>query len=239
MSAGTSPAARMLARARAVSACARRTGCGVDEADDILREAAVSRRAALTGAGTAALGLAIPAALGYEPAGSQAADGHQQRVVIIGSGLAGLGCADRLWRRHRIRSEVYEFNPDRAGGRVYTLRGFFDAGQYTEQHGEFISSEHTAMRRLAASLGLTLDNVNRYPPHTHPQDERLRFHGHFWSKAALNREWHEWAWKLFHNAANRQAPWPTLYHQHTHWGWRWDHQPATRWIEEHVRGGLD
>ena len=30
--------------------------------------------------------------------------------MIVGSGLAGLGCASRLWRRHGIRSEIYEFN---------------------------------------------------------------------------------------------------------------------------------
>jgi monoamine oxidase len=238
MTGRNSPAARMLARARAASAYARQAGCGVDEADDILRENAVSRRAALAGGGSAALGLAIPAALGRHR--SREAGGDRPRVVIVGSGLAGLGCADRLWRQHGIRSEVYEYNSARPGGRVYTLRGYFDAGQYTEQHGEFISSEHAAMRRLAGSLGLTLDNVNRYPPHTRPQDERLRFGGHFWSQAALNREWHDWAWGLFHHAAVSQAPWPTLHgHHHTRWAWRWDHQPATQWIEEHVRGGLD
>jgi protoporphyrinogen oxidase len=36
-------------------------------------------------------------------------------VVIVGSGLAGLGCAFRLWRRHGVRSEVYEYNAERAG----------------------------------------------------------------------------------------------------------------------------
>jgi monoamine oxidase len=265
MTARSSPAAGMLARARAATAYARRTGCGIDEAGDILRESEgllpegdarprgsqaagdrgstlagsteLSRRAMLGGAGSAALGIAVPAALA-QPGSRNAGTGHRPRVVIIGSGLAGLGCAYRLWRRHGIRSEIYEYNPVLAGGRVYTLRGFFEAGQTTEQHGEFISSEQTAMRKLAASLGLTLDNVNRYPPHTHPQDERMRFDGHFWSQAELNREWHNWAYELFRDAANRKAPWPTLHNHSTHWGRRWDQMPATRWIEENIPGGL-
>ena len=37
---GASPAARALRQARAVAACARRTGCGADEAAGILAEAA-------------------------------------------------------------------------------------------------------------------------------------------------------------------------------------------------------
>lgn len=197
----------------------------------------LSRRAVLGGAGVAAIATTIPAAF-RQPARAAAGSGHGPRVVIVGSGLAGLGCAYRLWRRHGIRSEIYEYNPVRAGGRVHTLHGFFDAGQYAEQHGEFISSEHTVTRRLTASFGLTLDNVNRYPPHTHPQDERLRFGGRFWRQAALNREWRDWAFKLFYDAANNKAPWPTLHNRHTAWGWRWDHMPATQWIEENIRGGL-
>ena len=197
----------------------------------------LSRRTVLGGAGVAAVAATIPAAF-RQPARAAAGSGHGPRVVIVGSGLAGLGCAYRLWRRHGVRSEIYEYNAVRAGGRVYTLHGFFDAGQYAEQHGEFISSEHAVTRRLTASLGLTLDNVNRYPPHTHPQDERLRFGGRFWRQAALNREWRDWAFRLFYDAANNKAPWPTLHNRHTAWGWRWDHMPATQWIEENIRGGL-
>lgn len=235
-----SPAARMLARARAASAYARAAGCGIDEADEIAADrldGSLSRRAALTGAGSAALGLAIPAAHA-RPAERATSGGHSPRVVIIGSGLAGLGCAYRLWRRHGIRSEVYEYNSARPGGRLYTLHGFFEAGQYTEQHAELISSEHTAVRSLAGSFGLTLDNVLDYPPHTHAADTRLRFGGRFWSQADLNAQWHDWAWRLFRDAIGK-APWPTLYNRATHWGRRWDQQPATAWIEENVRGGLE
>jgi monoamine oxidase len=159
-------------------------------------------------------------------------------VVIIGSGIAGLGCAYRLQARHGIASEVYEYNAHRAGGRIHTLRGFFAGGQYAEEHGEFISSEHTQMRRLAAGFGLTLDNVNAYPPHTRAADYRFRFAGRFWPQAALDREWHDWGFRLFYDAAFRKAPWPTLFDRHTAQGLRWDRTPATEWIDQHVPGGL-
>jgi monoamine oxidase len=165
--------------------------------------------------------------------------GRDPRVVVIGSGIAGLGCAYRLWARHGIHSEVYEYNAARPGGRILTLRDFFEAGQYAEQHAEFISSEHTAVRRLAAAFGLHIDNVAAYPPHTRPQDYRFRFGGRFWPQAALNRDWHEWGFKLFHDAAFTKAPWPTLYNKHTPWGRRWDHTPAPEWIERNIPGGLD
>src|SRR5450755_2399888 len=215
-------------------------GTGAGAAGTVAGSGVLSRRTVLGGAGAAAMATAFPAAFWRaRPRGGHAApgSGHSPRVVIVGSGLAGLGCAYRLWRRHGIRSEIYEYNPARAGGRVHTLHGFFDAGQFTEQHGEFISSEHTAMRQLAAGFGLTLDNVNRYRPDTRPQQERLRFAGHFWPQAALNREWHDWAFELFFDAANRKAPWPTLHNHHTRWGRRWDHMPATQWIEDNIRGG--
>ena len=82
-----------------------------------------------------------------------------------------------------------------------TLHGFFEAGQYAEQHGEFISSEHTAVRKLAASFGLTVDNVLSYRPGTRPLANRMRFGGRFWSQAELNRDWHQWGRALFLDAA--------------------------------------
>jgi len=236
-------AAGLLARARAAAGYARSTGCGIDEATEVTQAAAVtqaglvSRRHVLGGAGAAAVAAAVPLAW-QRPAAARAAR-HAPRVVIVGSGLAGLGCAFRLWHSRGIRSEIYEYNPDRAGGRVDTLRGFFDGGQYAEQHGEFISSEHTQMRRLAASFGLVLDNVNRYPPRTRALDYRLRFGGRFWSQAALNRDWHQWAYELFFDAANRKAPWPTLHNHSTAWARRWDNMPASDWIGTYIPGGLD
>lgn len=199
--------------------------------------ASISRRQALAGTGAAALVTAAPswARLAAESAGASRPD---RRVVIVGAGLAGLGCAFRLWHERGLRSVVYEANPVRAGGRVHTLRGFFAGGQYTEQHGEFISSEHTQMRKLAAAFGLTLDNVNRYPPHTRAADYRLRFNGRFWSQAALDREWREWARELFLDAATKKAPWPTLYNKHKEWARRWDHMSAAEWIDHHIPGGL-
>ena len=256
MDLGGSPAVRALRQAQAVSAYARRTGCGIDEAADALANpgrvgpgdpgrtrggragdrAGVSRRAMLGGAGAVALAAALPAGLVRAQRVPASTD---PRVVIIGSGLAGLGCAYRLWTRHGIRSDVYEYNAARPGGRLFTLRGFYDGGQYAEQHGEFISTEHTEVRWLAARFGLHMDNVGTYPPHTHAQAYRFRFDGRFWPQAALNRDWHEWGWRLFRDAAVRKAPWPTLYDKHTHWGRRWDHMPATDWIDRYIPGGLD
>ena len=246
----SSPAERAFRHAAAVAGYARRHGCDLDEANGAVAAGAMaaggqgpaagqgtlSRRQVLGGAGAAGLAAMLP--LGCSQPARTAA-GRGPRVVIVGSGIAGLGCAIRLWRRHGIRSEVYEYNPGRAGGRIATLRHFFADGQYTEQHGEFISSEHTAMRGLAASLGLVLDDVNAYPAHTRPQDNRLRFGERFWPQEALNRDWHDWGYRLFHDAAFSKAPWPTLHSRHSAWAWRWDHTPATQWIDQHIPGGLD
>jgi monoamine oxidase len=254
MGVGSSPAMQALRRAQAAARYAHRTGCDIGEATGLLAEHAagpaggkqpgqagagdgLSRRQVLRGAAGAGLAAAVTADAIHSPA-ARVAVRRGPRVVIIGSGIAGLGCAYRLQARHGIASEVYEYNAARAGGRIHTLRGFFAGGQYAEEHGEFISSEHTGMRRLAAGFGLTLDNVNAYPPHTRAADYRFRFAGRFWPQAALDREWHDWGFRLFYDAAFRKAPWPTLFDRHTAWGRRWDRTPASEWIEQHVPGGL-
>jgi monoamine oxidase len=106
--------------------------------------ATLTRRQLLARAGAAAA-----AALAAE--GGIAAARGAPTVIVIGGGLAGLSAARSLVHRgHRVR--LYEAS-DRLGGRVWTLRGFLADDQVSEHGGEFISSEHTAMRGLAATGG--------------------------------------------------------------------------------------
>jgi monoamine oxidase len=121
-----------------------------------------TRRELLLAAGA----LASSAALASRPERGEAATPAAPpgpRIAIVGAGLAGLSCAHMLWThrpRRPVSATVYEANPERAGGRCWTLRGFFDAALITEHGGAFIDSKHVAIRRLAARLGLREEVVN-------------------------------------------------------------------------------
>ena len=118
----------------------------------------LTRRQLLYRAGTAAA-----AALAAEGGIAAAARGAPT-VLVIGGGLAGLSATRSLRHRgHHVR--LFEAS-DRLGGRVWTLRGFLAGGQVSEHGGEFVSSEHSAMRGLARKFGLGLENTLSYPAGT-------------------------------------------------------------------------
>jgi monoamine oxidase len=229
---GPSGAAEAIARAQAVSRLARQARCGLDEAEELLARP-VTRRAFL---GVAGAGVVAGLGAASRRPVSARGDRGSPRVVIAGAGIAGLGCAYRLWAKHGIKAEVYEYNTV-PGGRIRTLRGYFDDGQIVEKHGEFINPEHTATLALAKSFGLRLDNTDKYPSGTHPGRETMRFHGKKWPQAALNRDWHEWGWKLFHHAAFVTAPWPQQYNTNNAGGRRFDHMSVTEWLDTYIPGG--
>ena len=219
-----------------MSSLARGTGCGPDEAEDLLTRS-VTRRDLLGAGGAGVLagltGLAATSCSQESPGQGR----NSPRVVIAGSGIAGLGCAYRLWADHGIKAQVYEYNTV-PGGRIRTLRGYFEDGQIVEEHAEFINPEHTATLALARSFGLSLDNTDKYRQGTHPGRETMRFHSKKWPQAALNRDWHEWAWKLFHHAAFVSAPWPQLHSASTAAGRRFDRMSVTEWIDTYIPGGV-
>ncbi len=109
---------------------------------------ALPRRAVLRGAAAAA-------AVGAVPLSALAKS--EARVAVIGAGLAGLTAAYDL-RQAGIRASVYEAST-RLGGRCYSIRDTFAQGQIAEHGGEFIDTDHHAIRRLAKSLDLELDDV--------------------------------------------------------------------------------
>jgi monoamine oxidase len=226
-----------LRTATLTSRLARRTGCDLDEASEAVAHG-LTRRRLLQGAGVAAVAAALPSSLAL-PAAAVPAERSAKtapKVVIIGSGIAGLGCAYRLRTRYGVNAEIYEYD-DRPGGRIRTLRGHFDDAQLIEEHAEFINPEHTATLALAKRFGLTLENTDHYPDRNQDQLS-LQFDGKRWSQAALNRDWHAFGWKLFHDAAVNKAPWPTLHTHSTAHGRTWDAMSVSEWIDAHVPGGI-
>lgn len=233
---GNGSGPKALAQAKAVSRYARDTGCPIDEADEIVGH--LSRRRFLQGAGAAASaaafgGLTSSAAFADSPKSSA----EKPQIVIVGSGMAGLGCAYKLWNGHRIKSTVYEYNTV-PGGRVRTLRGYFDEGQIAEEHAEFINPEHTKTLSLAKRFGLLLDDCDKYPSGTHPHEETMSFFGKSWSQKQLNDDWHSWAWALFRRAYV-EASWPAVYFDHTPAAKMFDGMSVPEWIDAYLPGGTD
>jgi monoamine oxidase len=194
----------------------------------------VTRRRLLQGAGATAVTLGLGSVW---PNRSRARADPDARLVVVGGGIAGLGCAYRLWRRHGVRAEVYEWS-DRPGGRIRTLRGYFDEGQLVEEHAEFINPEHTATLALARHLQLGLDDTERYPPGVNADQESFRFDGRRWSRAAVDRDWREFGQKLFKDAAAK-ASWPTTHSRRSSWAARWDQMSVNDWLDAHIPGGSE
>lgn len=187
-----------------------------------------TRRRLLAAAAAGGAALALPAV-------SVATPKRRPEIVIVGAGLAGLRCADVLWRRHGLASQVFEWNTH-PGGRVSTLRGFFADGAEAEQCGEFVSSEHTAVRSLARNLGLSLQTSDYSPPST---SSTYKFDGAVYSEAALDADWQTWGRRLFRDAV-RRAPWPTRFdRQVSETARQWDHMSVPEWLDRHIPGGLD
>ncbi len=192
----------------------------------------LTRRTLLQKAGGTALALGLG---GSWPAVAPARSDPDTRVVIVGAGIAGLGCAHRLWHGHGIRADVYEWS-DRAGGRIQTLRGYFDDGQLVEEHAEFVNPEHTATLHLARDLHLTLDNTERYPPGVDPDQESFWFDGRLVTQDSVNSDWRNFGYALFKDAAAK-AGWPTTYRRGTSWAKKWDQMSVIEWLDAHLPGG--
>ncbi len=89
-------------------------------------------------------------------------------VLVVGAGLSGLAAADELVRSGATVTLVEAH--ERLGGRVWTERQAFAAGQHAELGGEFIDADHERMRALARRFDVPLVQVlaggflHRYRP---------------------------------------------------------------------------
>jgi len=75
------------------------------------------------------------------------------RVVIIGAGIAGLNACYQL-KKQGIHATVYEASA-RVGGRMFTMKDEFGKGITTDIGGEFVDTTHTEIIQLMKEFGLS------------------------------------------------------------------------------------
>ena len=132
----------------------------------------LGRRAFLAGAAAFALAGPRPAVAQKAGASKGSLD-----VAIVGAGLAGLVCADRLLASG-VAATVYEA-ADRVGGRQWSMPNFHK-GITIERGGELIDTGHKTMIAYANRFGLALESYR-----TNPGAEFFHFFGRAWSEAEV------------------------------------------------------
>lgn len=165
----------------------------------------LTRRELLAGASTLATGAAMAASPAMSLARSLARS-RPPRIAIVGGGLAGLRCAHMLWNakaKQAIACTVYEANPQRTGGRCWTLRDYFASGLLTEHGGEFLNTGQRAILRLVRYLGLELEVVNG--GELRQGEEAYLIDGGIYTYDEANSDWHQFGYRAFHGALREAA----------------------------------
>jgi monoamine oxidase len=154
------------------------------------------------------------------------------RIVIVGAGAAGITCAYRL-HQAGLASRVFDAN-SRAGGRTWTLRGYFKDGQYAEHGGELIASEHHSVRRLASELGLGLTDLNGlYPPNS---ADTYLIRGQRYTHDEAVSDYDRHVYRPLGRAA-AAAGHVTTFYRHTAAAARLDRMNVDEWLNQNVEGG--
>jgi monoamine oxidase len=197
-----------------------------------------ARREFLAGlAGSLALaGCGAPgAATALAPlAGTPLARRSATRIVIVGAGAAGVTCAYRL-QQAGLESEIFEAN-SRAGGRTWTLRGFFRDGQYAEHGGQLIASTQRSVRQLVSELGLHLTDLNAlYPPNSY---DTYFISGERYTHKEAVEDYDRYVYDRLAKAA-RAAGTVTTFYKHTAAGVVLDRMNVEDWLDRNVEGGAN
>jgi monoamine oxidase len=185
------------------------------------REVTRQRRDFLKSAGGLGIGAGM---LAVNPGAFAAGGGSQPSIAIVGGGSGGLRTAHRLMQ-YGISSTIYE-GSDRVGGRMYSDRSFFSDNRVVEYGGEFISSEHTAIRNLAHQLGLKLEDANKL---SLGDEETYLINNQLYSESDLMDEW---AGGLYNTMkqAQKDAPWQPFYNAYNAKHLEYDTKNAIDWM---------
>ena len=131
-----------------------KTQIPIAEAAEQIRDRPIPRRRVLNG--MVATGLLSLLPTQRQPF-IQSRAATDPKILVVGAGVAGLTVAYRL-QQAGVPVDIVEASR-RVGGRLLSLSGIADCPGVVELGGEFIDSRHTAVRSLAAELGLELADL--------------------------------------------------------------------------------
>ncbi len=179
------PLLRAIQRLAEEHRTADRLGIPPDELRGRRSEAAYTRGDFLKRAGVAGAAVAVagPAAFA-RPSGSSWRS--QQRIAIVGGGIAGLSAALTL-ADAGVASTVYEANTAGIGGRMHSDRsGYWSNHQVSEFCGELIDTGHETILALADRFGLTASDLLAAQPKG--TDDTYYFLGDFYPTSQADKD---------------------------------------------------
>ncbi|MFI6818966.1 flavin monoamine oxidase family protein [Nonomuraea sp. NPDC050328] len=197
--------------------------------DDRLARRELLKRAGLTALAAAAIP-ALPrrAAADTAPA---AKPPRAARVAVVGAGIAGLTAALTL-RDAGATPVLYEANPARVGGRIYSQRSHWLGGQTSEIGGELIDVEHKKMLALCRRFDLSTINFAGAGPNG--SEEILHFNGHYYPRHQADLDFKE-MYQALHQ--DLMAAGEVKWNDATPEGIALDNLSLREWIELRVPGG--
>ncbi|GAA0321631.1 hypothetical protein GCM10010302_71000 [Streptomyces polychromogenes] len=222
------PLMHALHRLAADHAAARRLRLPVAEVRGSTRRELLGRAAAL-GLGTA-LASSAAAHAATAPAAAKRPAGPA-RVAVVGAGISGLTAALTL-QDAGIPCTLYEANPARVGGRMWTQRDHWAYGQTSEIGGELIDTSHKKILELCRRFNLTVEDFLGGGPNG--AEEILRFNGAYYSRTQADEDF-----KAVYQALHRdlQDAGEVSWNSSTPAGTALDQMTLYEWIETRVPGG--
>ncbi|MGW0735806.1 flavin monoamine oxidase family protein [Streptomyces sp. NPDC002851] len=154
------------------------------------------------------------------------------RIAVVGAGIAGLTAALTL-KDAGLNCTLYEANPDRVGGRIWTQRDHWAYGQSSEIGGELIDTGHKKMLELARRFGLKVEDFAAAGPNG--AEEILWFDGTYYPRSQADEDF-----KGVYQAlrSDLQKAGEVMWNQTTEHGTLLDHMSIREWIESRVPGGF-
>ncbi|MEV6109726.1 NAD(P)/FAD-dependent oxidoreductase [Streptomyces sp. NPDC051940] len=212
-------------RAEASGGTGRADASGGTGRRELLKRAAAVGLAAGTGLGSASAAPAFAA-----PARPVGAGGA--RIAVVGAGISGLTAALTL-RDAGLACTVYEANPARTGGRMWTQRDHWTGGQTSEIGGELIDTSHKKMLELCRRFDLPVEDFAGAGPNG--AEEILWFDGGYYPRSQADEDF-----KAVYQALRRdlQEAGEVAWNYTTEHGTVLDNMSVREWIESRVPGGF-